>query len=176
MKLLFLLPDFFFRDTFYEYRWIANAIIDGLIGNKVGHFRFQAKLYCGDELKQLILEDSPKAEGFFIEIPALGILNQKKSFPPENWSIKLSEKIWGWTSDFGNESLYSARQYSLLDTIHQKYSFSHVIHWGNNVPVARWCVERDIKYYFIEMGFMRKPSIESLVIDSCGVNSLSSIA
>lgn len=176
MKLLFLLPDFFFRNTFYEYRWIADAIINGLSGNEFSDFGFQAKLFCGEQLKQLILEDSPNAECFFIEIPTLGILNQKDSFPATNWSIMWSEKIWNWTTDFSNRSFYSTRQYKLLDAIYKKYSFSHVIHWGNNVPVASWCVERDIKSYFVEMGFMRKPSIESLVIDSCGVNSLSSIA
>ena len=35
---------------------------------------------------------------------------------------------------------------------------------------------KGIQSYFVEMGFMRNPSIESLVIDSCGVNSLSTIS
>lgn len=176
MNLLFLLPDFFFRDTFYEYKWIVEAIVDGLDNDKFNDFDCQAKIYCGEELKALLIENRPSAEDFFVEIAQLGILNQRKAFPPSNWCISDSEKIWAWTTDFDLKSFYSKRQVLLLNSIYKKYSFTHVIHWGNNVPLASWCVEREVKYYFVEMGFMRSPSIESLVIDTCGVNSLSSIA
>lgn len=176
MKLLFLLPDFFFRNSFYEYRWIAEAICDGLSNENFQEFGCEAKIYGGGELKKIVVEDNIDAESYFVEMSELGILNQKKAFAPSNWCICEAEKIWEWSTDYDLKSLYSRRQAILLNSIYTKFSFTHVIHWGNNIPVASWCLEHNIKHYFVEMGFMRSPSIESLIIDSSGVNSLSSIA
>ena len=176
MNLLFLLPDYFFRNTYYEYMWIVDAIIDGIGDKDFNRFGCQAKIYCGNELKILIVERRRDIENYFVEIPSLGLFNQRKAFPPSNWSLSDSEKIWSWIADFQLKSFFANRQSLLLKLIYEKYAFTHILHWGNNIPLASWCEERDIKYYFLEMGFMRNPSVESLVIDSCGVNSLSSIA
>ena len=78
--------------------------------------------------------------------------------------------------DFNSTSFYAMRQKVVLDSIYKSFPATHIIHWGNNVPLAQWCTHKGIQSYFVEMGFMRNPSIESLVIDSCGVNSLSTIS
>ena len=90
--------------------------------------------------------------------------------------VDSAEKIFNASMDFNDTSFDALRQKVLLESIYMSFPATHIIHWGNNVPVARWCVEKNIKNYFVEMGFMRTPSIESLVIDSCGVNSLSTIS
>ena len=82
MNLLFLLPDYFFRDTYYEYMWIVDAIIDGIGDKDFNRFGCQAKIYCGNELKILIVERRRDIENYFVEIPSLGLFNQRKAFPP----------------------------------------------------------------------------------------------
>ena len=176
MKILFLCPDYFFRDTFYEYRWIIKALSAYLIDAPLEELGIEMKIYCGKVLQSSIEENFPLANQVFVKTSGKGVFDQELIFEPYYWNIHDAEKIFYSGMDFSNTSFYSQRQKVVLDAICESFPATHIIHWGNNVPLARWCVDKGIKSYFVEMGFMRSPSIESLVIDSCGVNSLSSIS
>ena len=176
MKILFLCPDYFFRDTFYEYRWIVKALASYLVEDPLQELGVEIKIYCGKVLQSSIEENLPLANQVFVKTSGKGVFDQQMMFEPYYWNIDCAEKIFNANMDFNDTSFYAFRQKVLLESIYKCFPATHVIHWGNNVSLAKWCIEKDIKTYFVEMGFMRSPSIESLVIDSCGVNSLSSIS
>jgi len=176
MKILFLCPDYFFRDTFYEYRWIVKALASYLADDPLEELGIEMKIYCGKVLQSSIEENLPLSSEVFVKTSGKGVFDQAMMFEPYYWNINDAEKIFNANMDFNDTSFYALRQKVLLESIYRSFPATHIIHWGNNVSLAKWCLEKDIKTYFVEMGFMRRPSIESLVIDSCGVNSLSSIS
>ncbi|MDA7437338.1 hypothetical protein N8463_01800 [Synechococcus sp. AH-601-P06] len=176
MKILFLCPDYFFRDTFYEYRWIVRALASYLIEDPLKALGIEMKIYCGKVLQSSIEEHLSPQNKIFVKTSGKGVFDQELIFEPYYWNIDSAEKIFNASMDFNDTSFDALRQKVLLESIYMSFPATHIIHWGNNVPLARWCVEKNIKNYFVEMGFMRTPSIESLVIDSCGVNSLSTIS
>ena len=176
MKILFLCPDYFLRDTFYEYRWIVRALASYLSDDPLEQLGIEMKIYCGKVLQSSIEENLPLANKVFVKTSGKGVFDQERMFEPYYWNIDAAEKIFNASMSFNDTSFYALRQKVLLESIYKSFPATHIIHWGNNVPLARWCVEKSIKNYFVEMGFMRSPSIESLVIDSCGVNSLSTIS
>ena len=45
MKILFLCPDYFFRDTFYEYRWIVKALASYLAEDPLEELGIEMKIY-----------------------------------------------------------------------------------------------------------------------------------
>ena len=176
MKILFLCPDYFFRDTYYEYRWIVKALASYLLDDPLKELGIEIKIYCGKLLQSSIEENLPLANQVFVKTSGKGVFDPEIMFEPYYWNIHDAEKIFHSTMDFNSTSFYAMRQKVVLDSIYKSFPATHIIHWGNNVPLAQWCTHKGIQSYFVEMGFMRNPSIESLVIDSCGVNSLSTIS
>jgi hypothetical protein len=147
-----------------------------LIQDPLKDLGIEMKIYCGKVLQSSIEEHLSPENKIFVQSSGKGVFDQELIFEPYYWNIDSAEKIFNASMDFNDTSFDALRQKVLLESIYMSFPATHIIHWGNNVPVARWCVEKNIKNYFVEMGFMRTPSIESLVIDSCGVNSLSTIS
>ena len=153
-----------------------KALASYLIDDQLEQLGIEIKIYCGRVLQSSIEENLPRANNIFVKTSGKGLFDQELIFEPYYWNIHDAEKMFHSTMDFNSTSFYAMRQKVLLDSIYKIFPATHIIHWGNNVPLAQWCTHKGIQSYFVEMGFMRNPSIESLVIDSCGVNSLSTIS
>ena len=153
-----------------------KALSSYLIDDPLEELGIEMKIYCGKVLQSSIEENFPRANNIFVKSSGKGLFDQELIFEPYYWNIHDAEKIFHSTMGFNGTSFYAMRQKVLLESIYKSFPATHIIHWGNNVPLAQWCAQKGIQSYFVEMGFMRSPSIESLVIDSCGVNSLSTIS
>ena len=78
--------------------------------------------------------------------------------------------------DRKNLILLKTYQDVILDSLYDSYPFDVIATWGNNFHIKQWAKVKNIKSLFIELGYLRSPSVPSVVIDENGVNSESALA
>ena len=117
MKVLFLCPDYFFRDTFYEYRWIVKALASYLIEDPLKALGIEMKIYCGKVLQLSIEEHLSPENKIFVTTSGKGVFDQELIFEPYYWNIDSAEKIFNASMDFNDTSFDALRQKVLLESI-----------------------------------------------------------
>ena len=140
MKILFLCPDYFFRDTYYEYRWIVKGLASYLLNDPLKELGIEIKIYCGKLLQSSIEENLPLAKQVFVKTSGKGVFDPEIMFEPYYWNIHDAEKIFYSNMDFNSTSFYAMRQKVVLDSTIKVFLLPILFigeimsRWHNGVP------------------------------------------
>jgi len=177
MKVLYYFPDFFFRNSYTEYRWLVETVFLHLRNTdyteSLSEFKFF--IHCSRFLADIISEKhgDPSKLLTHSSIATLDSFHRIES--GDNDHLHKSLRITKWSGGSSNRRL-SFIQEQTLSLIYQRFKFDVAITWGNNTHLKDWCSKRQVETIFAEMGYTREPTVELLILDQNGVNSHSSIA
>lgn len=179
-KTLLYFPSYFFRDSYTEYGWIIKEIINYLSSESCPHFE-RYKVFCSKFQREFILEANPKLNpDSFVDVKDdTGVFRLMRKICFKKHSFEQAQLITDFQlgqDDRKNLILLKTYQDVILDSLYDSYPFDVIATWGNNFHMKQWAKVKNIKSLFIELGYLRSPSVPSVVIDENGVNSESALA
>jgi len=179
-KTLLYFPSYFFRDSYNEYGWIIKEIIDYLSSESCPHIQ-RYKVFCSKFQREFILEGNSKFNpDSFVDVKDDGgVFRLMRQICFEKYNLKQAQLITNF--QFGQDDrkkliLLKSYQDVILDSLYDVYPFDVIATWGNNFHMKQWAKAKNIKTLFVELGYLRSPSVPSVVIDENGVNSESTLS
>lgn len=179
-KTLLYFPPYFFRDSYNEYGWIIKKIVDYLSSENCPHIH-QYKIFCSKFQREFILEGNSKLNpGSFVDVEDDGgVFKLMREICFKKYNLKQAKLITNFQLGQDNSKkliLLKSYQHIILESLYDAYPFDVIATWGNNFHMKHWAKAKTINTLFVELGYLRSPSLPSLIIDENGVNSESSLS
>lgn len=176
-KILFYFPPYFFRNSYLEYGWILRGIFKYFENNESD---LNYKFYCSTPQRKVMEEevDSDLCKRLFLPEINIGITKafdsgQLKAYSTEQ-ANSITEFQLGLLTTVKHKWLKTIQD-ATLNSLYSHFEFDTIATWGNNLHLKNWADPKSVSSVFLELGYLREPSLPTLVIDKQGVNSCSTI-
>lgn len=160
MKILYFLEPMPLRDSYYEFKSIAEQFVQHINFQNNNISRSMFFLYAHPKLLQAVELDKSKK--------LYSSVSRKFDFITD-WK---KEGIFLWKDVLEGGGLLKGIYISLFEDLFSSVFFDGVVTWGNNKYLKNFCTNKKIPLFHLELGPLRENNFSnSFIIDFKGVNN-----